>query len=128
MAGGVSDNIALEGIVTCMRTFGRFRKIKRAVIYRGRAEAVTTPAKMVAALKQFNEQVVQAKNAGALDEEMAMDAQHHITQVIIHVSKPTTNRVFVLKHLTAAMSCVATVSAFALALSAALQTLLKLIG
>ena len=101
------------------------------ILYTNRCDinfhAATTPDKMVAALKQFNEQVVQAKNAGALEEEMAMDAQHHLTQVITQVSRPTSNRVFVLKHLTAAVSCLATVSALGVVLYGAIPALLKII-
>lgn len=89
---------------------------------------VTTPSEMVTALQQFNEQVVQARNAGILDEAMAIDAQRHITQVIIQISKSTMNRVFLLKHLTAAASCVATASTLGLVLYGAIPALLKLIG
>lgn len=90
--------------------------------------AVTTPTEMVAALKQFNGQVGEARSAGILDEEMATDAQQHIAHIIAQVSRPTTSRVFVLGHLTAAVSCVATVSALGVILYGAIPALLKLLS
>jgi len=90
--------------------------------------AATTPVAMIAALKQFNAQVVQAKNAGILDQEMATDAQHHITHVIAQVSRPTTNRVFIMQHLTAAVSCLATVSVLGLVLYDALEAFAKFLA
>jgi len=88
--------------------------------------SVKTPLELAATLKLFNEQVKHAKDAGMLDEDAAKDAQYHITQVIVQAGKPTTNKTYLLSHLTAAASRLAPVSVLALALFPLIELLGKI--
>ncbi len=66
--------------------------------------AIQTPADLVTAFEQLNEQFTQAKEAGVLSEETATDAQYQITKATQQAKNPDPDKKTILDHLTTATS------------------------
>jgi hypothetical protein len=73
--------------------------------------AVQTPTDLVTVLKQFNEQVTQAREAGVLSEEIASDAEYQVTKAIQQARKPDPDKKTIVDHLNTAKALLDNIAA-----------------
>jgi hypothetical protein len=91
--------------------------------------AVQTPEDLVTALEQLNEQFIQAKEAGVLNEETATDAQYQVTKAAQQAKKNDPDKKTIVDHLTRAKTLIEGVTAasgLVAALTSAVQIVQKL--
>ncbi len=91
--------------------------------------AVQTPEDLMTVLEQLNEQFTQAKEAGVLSEETAIDAQYQVTKAAQQAKKPDPDKKTMLDHLTRAKTLIEGVTAasgLVTTLAAAIQVVQKL--
>jgi hypothetical protein len=90
---------------------------------------VQTSEDLITVFEQLNEQFIQAKNAGLLNEETTTDAQYQITKASQQAKKPDPDKKTILDHLTTAKTLIEGVTAasgLVTALVAAIQIVQKL--
>jgi hypothetical protein len=73
--------------------------------------AVQTPVDLIAELEKLNGQVVQAKDAGILNEETATDTQYQVTKAIQQARKPDPDKKTMVDHLTTAKALLDNITA-----------------
>jgi hypothetical protein len=91
--------------------------------------AVQTPVDLIAELKKFNRQVVEAKNTGILTEDAATDAQYHVTKAIQQAKKSAPDKKTIVDYLNAAKALldnIAAASGLVTALVGAVEVVQKL--
>src|SRR5947209_20541808 len=90
---------------------------------------IQTPADLITALEQLNEQFTQAREAGDLSEETAVDAQYQVTKAVQQAKKPDPDKKTMLDHLNTAKTLIeeaTAASGLVTALAAAIQIVQKL--
>jgi nucleotidyltransferase/DNA polymerase involved in DNA repair len=73
--------------------------------------AIQTPVDLIAELEKLNGQVVQAKDAGILNEETATDAQYQVTKAIQQAKKPDPDKKTIVDHLATAKALLENITA-----------------
>lgn len=73
--------------------------------------AIQTPVDLIAELEKLNGQIGQAKEAGILNEETAIDTQYQVTKAIQQAKKPDPDKKTLVDHLTTAKALLENITA-----------------
>ena len=91
--------------------------------------SVQTPEELGTALEQLNYELGNAKDAGALPEETATDAQYQVTKAVQQAKKPNPDKKSITDYLTTAKTLIESLSAtsgLVSAVAAAIEAVHKL--